>query len=163
GYKSGTRVSEYLLEERIGVGSFGEVWRARHHVWENERVAIKLPTEPEYVRYLQREGVVVHGLKHPNIVRVPGLDPYGEIPYVVMELVKGPPLTHILKQHPKGLPIDVAITVLRGILSGVGYAHTNNVLHRDLKPGNVLLNLDGKPLAQLAPDDVKVVDFGLGV
>ena len=55
-YQSGARVSEYVLEECVGAGTFGEVWQARHHVWENERVAVKLPTEPEYVRYLQREG-----------------------------------------------------------------------------------------------------------
>jgi serine/threonine-protein kinase len=162
-YKPGTRISEYLLEERIGVGSFGEVWRARHHVWDNEHVAIKLPTEPEYVRYLQREGVVVHGLRHPNVVRVLGLDPYGEMPYLVMELVKGPSLAAMLKQAPGGLPIDVAVTILRGILSGISSAHAAGVLHRDLKPGNVLLHLGGKPLAQVAIDDVKLVDFGLGV
>jgi len=152
-----------VLEERIGAGTFGEVWQARHHIWQDDRVAIKLPTEPEYVRYLQREGVVVHGLRHPNIVRVMGLDPYGDIPYLVMELVKGPSLRQVINEHAKGVPLDIALTVLRGILHAMVTAHANNVLHRDLKPGNVMLHLDGRPLAEATQNDVKVSDFGLGV
>jgi len=54
------------------------------------------------VRYLQREGVVVHGLRHPNIVRVIGLDPFAERPYLVMELVEGPALYAVVKNTPKG-------------------------------------------------------------
>lgn len=161
-YEPGLRVSEYLLEECIGAGTFGEVWQARHHVWKEERVAIKLPTEPEYVRYLQREGVVVHGLKHPNIVRVMGLDPYADVPYLVMELIRGPSLRHVIDEHGKGLPINAAVTILRGILRAMTIAHNNGVLHRDLKPGNIMLNLGDKPLDQIGVDDVKVSDFGLG-
>src|SRR5512135_2030419 len=101
-YQPGVRVSEYVLESCIGAGTFGEVWQAQHHVWKNERVAVKLPTEPEYVRYLQREGIVVHGLQHPNIIRVIGLDPYAETPYLVMELVKGPSLKQAIQEHPTG-------------------------------------------------------------
>ena len=162
-YEPGLRVSEYVLEERIGAGTFGEVWQARHHIWNEERVAIKLPTESEYVRYLQREGIVVHGLRHPNVVRVLGLDPYADNPYLVMEQVKGPSLRDVINEHQKGLPIDTAVTILRGILSAMVQAHTNQILHRDLKPGNVMLHLDGKSLAEVAQDDVKVSDFGLGV
>ncbi len=162
-YQPGLRVSEYLLEERIGLGSFAEVWRARHHIWERERVAIKLPTDPEYVRYLQREGVMVHGLKHPNIVRVLGLDPYADIPYMVMELVRGPSLKQVIESHEKGLPFEPAITILCGVLEAMAAAHAAGVVHRDLKPGNVLLDLDGRPLEALGVEQVKVGDFGLGL
>ena len=162
-YEPGLRASEYVLEERIGSGTFGEVWQARHHIWEDERVAIKLPTEPDYVRYLQREGVVIHGLRHPNVVRVMGLDPYADVPYLVMELVRGPALRQVINEHPKGLAIATAVTILRGILNAMVVAHANNVLHRDLKPGNVLLNLEGKPIDEVTQSDIKVSDFGLGV
>jgi serine/threonine protein kinase len=162
-YEPGLRVSEYVLEERVGAGTFGEIWQARHHIWEQERVAIKLPTEPEYVRYLQREGIVVHGLRHPNIVRVIGLDPYADVPYLIMELVRGPSLRQVIGEHPKGLAIDTAVTILRGILNAMATAHQSNVLHRDLKPGNVLLDLDGKSIDEITQTDVKVSDFGLGV
>lgn len=160
-YQPGTRVSEYRLEEPVGIGSFGEVWRARHHIWESEQVAIKLPTQPDYVRYLQREGVVVHGLRHPNIVRVLGLDPYADIPYLVMELVSGPSLRDVINQHKQGLPGPTVHTVLEGMLRALVVAHEANVLHRDLKPGNILLQLEKRPLAELRVDDVKVSDFGL--
>ncbi len=162
-YQPGTRVSEYLLEECVGAGTFGEVWRARHHVWDSEHVAVKLPTEPEYVRFLRREGVVVHGLRHPNIIRVMGLDPYAETPYLVMELVRGPSLREVIDAHPQGLPIDVALLVIRGVLRAMATAHEANVIHRDLKPGNVLLNLGEGELTALNADDVKVGDFGLGI
>ena len=161
-YQAGTRVSEYVLEERIGAGSFGEVWRARHHIWDGDAVAIKLPTEPDYVRYLRKEGLVVHGLRHPNIVGVKGLDPYAEIPYLVMELVEGPSLRGLLDEHPKGLPLTVVETVIRGVLAGLHAAHAANVLHRDMKPGNVLLHMPDGSADSLATDDVKLSDFGLG-
>ncbi len=162
-YEPGTRVGEYVLEECVGAGVFGEVWRARHHVWEKDHVAVKLPTEPEYVRYLQREGIVVHGLRHPNVIRVVGFDPYAENPYLVMELVDGPALRQAIDEHPQGLPVEIALTALRGILGALGAAHEANVLHRDLKPGNVLLNLQGRALSELSSEDVKLGDFGLGV
>ncbi|MFO0837093.1 MAG: serine/threonine-protein kinase [Phycisphaerae bacterium] len=162
-YKPGLRVSEYLLEERVGIGSFGEVWSARHHIWDRERVAVKLPTQPEYVTYLQREGVMVHGLRHENIIRVLGLDPYADVPYLVMELVRGPSLKQVIADHPTGVAIDAALTLLRGILQALNVAHAAKVLHRDLKPGNVMLDLDGRPLDQLRVGDVKVGDFGFGL
>jgi len=162
-YEADTRVSEYVLEECIGTGAFSKVWRARHHIWDSERVAIKLPIEPEYVRYLRREGVVVHGLRHPNIVRVLGLDPYAEMPYLVMELVHGPALRAVIDQHPKGIKVETATVILRGVLDAMVAAHGANILHRDLKPGNVLLDLAGDELENLNVNQVKVTDFGLGV
>lgn len=162
-YEAGAKISEYVLEACIGQGTFGEVWRARHHVWDTELVAVKLPTEPEYVRFLQREGVMVHGLRHPNIIRVRGLDPYGETPYLIMELVEGPSLRTVLDEHSKGLDLDVVLVVMRGLLRGLGAAHAAHVIHRDLKPGNVLLHLQDRPLAELTVDNVKIGDFGLGV
>ncbi len=162
-YEPGMRVSEYVLEKRVGTGSFGEVWLARHHIWKDDRVAVKLPTEPQYVRYLQREGIVVHGLRHPNIVRVIGLDPYADVPYLVMEYVDGPALRQVIDEHPVGLDVKIAVTILRGILAAMVTAHANGVLHRDLKPGNILLDLQRRPLEALREKDVKVSDFGLGV
>src|SRR5688500_19060029 len=81
------RISEYVLEERVGAGAFGEVWRARHHVWSDQLVAIKIPTDPQYIRNLQREGSAIHGLEHPNIVRARGFVSYADPTYLVMECV----------------------------------------------------------------------------
>ena len=69
------RVGEYVLQDRIAAGTFGEVWRAHHHVWSDQLVAVKIPTDYQYLRNLQREGVAIHGLHHPNVVRAIGFDP----------------------------------------------------------------------------------------
>lgn len=161
-FQSGLRVSEYILEECIGVGAFSEVWRARHHVWADDYVAVKLPADPQFARYLQREGVVVHGLRHPNIVRVLGLDPYGDIPYLIMELIRGPSLRSIIEEHPRGLPIPATTEILIGVMNGLAAAHGAGIMHRDLKPANVLLHLDGAGAAAIRSDQVKLGDFGFG-
>src|SRR5665213_4100381 len=72
------RLGEYVLIDRIGQGAFGEVWRARHHAWADQIVAIKIPTDPQYVRNLQREGNAVHRLSHPNIVKAIAFDPFSD-------------------------------------------------------------------------------------
>src|SRR6476659_7138769 len=90
------RVSEYVLDEKVGAGTFGEVWRAHHHVWVDQLVAIKIPTDRQYLRELQREGIAIHGLVHPNIVRALGFDPYAEPPYLTMEYVPGTSLRPLI-------------------------------------------------------------------
>src|SRR5438552_12947122 len=121
------RISEYVLDERIGAGTFGEVWRARHHVWGDQLVAIKIPTDPQYVRTLQREGAAIHGLQHPNIVRAIGFDPYNDPPYLTMEYEPGTSLRSLISQ--KKLSIAASIAVMKQVLSGLAYAHKNGIVH----------------------------------
>ena len=161
--QAGDRISEYLLLEMVGAGSFGQVWKAHHHIWKDEIVAIKVPTDSQFVRNLQKEGCTIHGLRHPNIVRAIGLDPYAEVPYLVMEFVDGLSLEGWIKRHPEGMPIRSAHRILCGILEGLGHAHSQGVIHRDIKPANILI-AGGKEqtIDQIGTDEVKVTDFGLG-
>ncbi len=159
--REGDRISNYLLEARLGAGTFGEVWRARHHVF-GDVVAIKIPTDAQYVRNLQREGVAVHGLRHPNIVRAIDLDPYGDPPYFIMEYVDGPSLRAVIDQQGVKFPIQAAVTIVRGILQALTAAHGAGLIHRDLKPANILLKGPVANLALLTEQAVKVTDFGLG-
>ncbi len=159
--QKGTRISNYLLAERIGAGAFGEVWTARHHVFD-QTVAIKVPTHPDFVRNLQREGVVIHGLQHPNIVRAIDLDPYADPPYLIMEYVAGPSLRRAIEHCGASFPVPAAITILRGVLSALTAAHAHGVIHRDLKPENILLAHPLDQLASIREGAVKVTDFGLG-
>src|SRR5215475_8895762 len=116
----GQRISEYLLDARLGGGTFGEVWRARHHVWIDQLVAIKIPTDVQFVRALQREGVAIHGLMHPNIVRAIGFDPYADPPYLTMEYVPGTSLRSLIQK--KSLSIADAVAVMRQVLTGLAHA-----------------------------------------
>ena len=159
--REGDRISNYLLEARVGSGSFGEVWRAKHHVF-GDVVAIKIPTDSQYVRNLQREGVAIHGLRHPNIVRAIDLDPYSDPPYLVMELVEGPSLRQLIDHYRAKFPHEAAVSIMRGMLRALGVAHDNGLVHRDVKPGNGLIQ---HPLEKLATGDEqagKMTNVGMG-
>lgn len=149
--QAGDRISEYILEAPIGHGTFGEVWRARHHVF-NERVAIKVPTDPEYIKNLKSEGVIQHDVADEHILRTKGLDPWHDPPYMVMEYVDGPSLRDRLKERG-ALGVVTAVEYARQILLALQAAHAAGVVHRDLKPENILITPDGV---------LKVGDFGLG-
>lgn len=161
--KVGDRISEYVLDAVVGAGSFGQVWKAHHHIWKDKLVAVKIPTDSQYVRNLQREGVTIHGLNHPNIVRAIGLDPYADVPYLVMEYVEGAPLRAIVDSHPSGMPVRAAQRIVCGILRALDHSHANGVIHRDVKPANVLIvGGQSRPAEEIDISDVKVTDFGLG-
>jgi serine/threonine protein kinase len=154
------RISEYVLEVKLGGGAFGEVWRAHHHVWADQLVAIKIPTDPDYVRNLQREGAAIHGLVHPNIVRAIGFDPYASPPYLAMEYVPGTSLRPLIAQRQ--LKVPDAVAVMRQILGALGYAHSQGLIHRDVKPENILVHERALKDGFATPGVVKVADFGLG-
>jgi serine/threonine-protein kinase len=159
--RPGDRVNNYLLEEQVGTGSFGQVWRAKHHVLD-QVVAIKILTDPQYVRNFRDEGTVIHGLRHPNIVRAMDIDPYADMPYLIMEYVDGPSLRQVIDQHPEGMPIDVSMRIMHGVLSALQAAGDAGLVHRDVKPANILLRMPGHALDEIAEGDVKLTDFGLG-
>src|SRR4051812_1396620 len=154
------RVGEYVLQDRIAAGTFGEVWRAHHHVWTDRLVAGKVPTDPQYLRNLPREGVAIHGLTHPNIVRALGFDPYADPPYLTMEYVPGTSLRPLVQKRAVG--INDAVAIVRQVLSGLAYAHKQGVVHRDIKPENILVHERAQSAGYTTEGVVKVTDFGLG-
>jgi serine/threonine protein kinase len=157
---SNQRVGEFVLIDRINRGTFGEVWKAHHHVWSDQLVAIKIPTDPMYLRNLQREGVAIHGLVHPNIVRAIGFDPYAETPYLAMEYVPGSSLRPMIQN--KSLSIPDAVAIMRQVLAGLSHAHQNGIVHRDVKPENILVHERAFKEGFATEGLVKVTDFGLG-
>jgi serine/threonine protein kinase len=156
----GQRVSEYILDEKVGGGTFGEVWKAHHHVWVDQLVAIKIPTDPQYLRELQREGVAIHGLVHPNIVRAMGFDPYADPPYLTMEYIPGSSLRPLISS--KAIAPNDAVAIMRQVLAGLKYAHANGLVHRDIKPENILVHQRARTDRYAAEGVIKVTDFGLG-
>ena len=79
--KVGDKVGEYILDEQIGRGAFGEVWRAHHHVL-HQTVAVKIPTDYEYVENLRNEGIIQFEVENPHVARTLGLDPWAAPPYL---------------------------------------------------------------------------------
>ena len=154
------RVGEYVLQDRINRGTFGEVWKAHHHVWADQLVAVKIPTDPQYLRNLQREGVAIHGLVHPNIVRAIGFDPFAETPYLAMEYIPGTSLRPLIQKGPLSVPDTIAI--MRQVLAGLGYAHEQGIVHRDVKPENILVHERAFQEGFATDGTIKVTDFGLG-
>ena len=151
GQRTGQRISEYVLEERVGGGAFGEVWKARHHAWHTTIVAVKLPNDANVIKQLQREGGIVQGLDHPNIVKPLGFDAFADPPYLISEFMEGGSLRAPIER--RDLSPQRAVAILRDILAGLTYAHERGIIHRDLKPENILLTQYGR---------AKIADFGLG-
>ncbi|HKI05855.1 MAG TPA: protein kinase [Thermoanaerobaculia bacterium] len=155
---SGTLGGKYRLEETLGEGTLGVVHRAVHLGLE-KCFAVKIlktggAPSPDALGRFRREALALGRLQHPHIVQVTdsGIDEEEGVPYLVMELLEGMALSDLCRQRGP-LPLVEALPLLEEIASAVDAAHGAGVLHRDLKPGNVLVRPD--------PPRVKVLDFGL--
>ncbi|WP_399885691.1 serine/threonine-protein kinase [Streptomyces sp. BBFR51] len=161
--------SKYLLEEPLGRGATGTVWRARQRETAGaeaavagqpgETVAIKvlkeeLASDPDIVMRFLRERSVLLRLTHPNIVRVRDLVVEGELLALVMDLVDGPDLHRYLRENGPLTPVAAALLTAQ-VADALSASHADGVVHRDLKPANVLLKqTDGEMHPMLT-------DFGI--
>ena len=142
----GTRLGPYEIVAPLGAGGMGEVWRARDPRLGRD-VAIKaLPElfarDPERLARFEREAKLLASLSHPNIAGIHGLEEVEGHRYLVLEFVEGETLAARLARGP--LPLDEALEIAAQIAAGVEAAHESGVVHRDLKPGNVMLAPGGR-------------------
>jgi serine/threonine-protein kinase len=168
----GKTIGKVRIEKLLARGGMAEVYLGSHLMLERP-VAIKLlhshiEEEPLLLERFHREAKVVAGLRHPNIVQVFDYDTVDGHPYIVMEYFKGPTLaTYLSHLHhrKKRMPADQVARLLKRLTSALEYAHNQGVIHRDVKPGNILLHnkTDEIPLDTPLPDNVEpiVTDFGL--
>jgi serine/threonine protein kinase len=147
----------YRLDERLGAGGMSTVYKARDNVLER-MVAVKLLAEhlaedDGFVARFRREALAAAKLLHPNVVQVydSGRDPEAHRHFMVMEYVQGPTVTQMMRERDR-LPVDEAADIAAQACEGLEYAHRHGVIHRDVKPGNLIVNPDGV---------VKLVDFGI--
>ncbi|GAB2812265.1 hypothetical protein GCM10022221_07220 [Actinocorallia aurea] len=145
----------YRLEGRLGEGAMGQVWRAIDLVLPRT-VAIKVMTSlggfgGRARRRFVEEARVGARLRHPNLTVVHDVGEHGGQPFIVMELLEGEDLAHVIADHRSGLPIDAVVRYALHLAEGLAAAHRHGVVHRDVKPGNVMV-VDGR---------AKLCDFGI--
>ncbi|HSB37414.1 MAG TPA: TonB family protein [Thermoanaerobaculia bacterium] len=155
--QAGTLFGRYRLVERAGVGGMSEVWKAEDTTL-HRTVAVKviltpIADDPAYRERFLREARLVAGLEHPNVLPVYDFGTETvegtEVSYLVMPLVLGGSLKG---QITGPMPFDVAVAWLQALGAALDHAHAKGVLHRDVKPGNVLIDSQGRPM---------LADFGL--
>jgi serine/threonine-protein kinase len=150
----GQRVGPYQLQRQIGSGGMGVVYLARRVEDYEQRVAVKLIRHglqsEQALRRFQDERQVLAALSHPHIARLLDGGNLDGQPYLVMEYIEGQPIDEYCRT--RHLTIAERVELFRAVCTAVQYAHQNLVLHRDLKPGNVLVAADGAP---------KLLDFGI--
>lgn len=149
------RIGKYEVIDLLGRGGMGLVYRAFDRQL-NREVAIKTVTEgftrdPEMLQRFYREAAKTGALKHPNIVIVYDLGEQDGFPYIVMEYLSGDPLDRIIESG-KPQPLAFKLHIIEQVCYALGYAHRNDVIHRDVKPANVIVQSDGV---------VKLLDFGI--
>ena len=152
----GRRLGTYEIVEQIGAGGMGEVYRAiRADDQYHKQVAIKLVRASQnsdfVIRRFKNERQILASLDHPNIARLlDGGTTEEGIPYFVMELIEGQPITEYCDS--RNLPIVERLKLFTAVCSAVQYAHQRLIVHRDIKPGNILVTHEGTP---------KLLDFGI--
>jgi eukaryotic-like serine/threonine-protein kinase len=153
---AGRRVGAYRLLTAIGAGGMGEIYRAvRDDDEYRQQVAVKLVRAGPGTSYigerLRAERQILANLEHPNIARLlDGGTTADGVPYLVMELVDGVPIGDYCERHALGTAARLELFI--AVCAAVQYAHRHMVIHRDLKPGNILVTAEGVP---------KLLDFGI--
>ncbi len=148
--------NRYEIIEKIGSGGMATVYKAKCHVL-NRYVAIKIlrdefTTDEEFVKRFEVEAQSAASITHPNIVSVYDVGVDGNLHYIVMELIKGKTLKEIILEEKGPLPWKWSVNIAIQIASALEIAHKNHIIHRDIKPHNIIITEDGV---------AKVTDFGI--
>jgi serine/threonine protein kinase len=149
-FLQGQKVGKYEILRSLGSGGFGSVYLAKD-TWLDIKVAIKVPHKQSAELYkLLKEPRLQAALNHPNIVRTLAAEKEKNVFFMVMEYVKGPTLEKVLEKE-KILDCEQALDYTKQIAYGVDHAHKNKIIHRDLRPSNIIVSEDGT---------AKITDFG---
>jgi len=168
----GKTIGKVRIDKYLARGGMAEVYLGFHLSLERP-VAVKvlhsyIEEDPGLLARFQREAKVVAGLRHPNIVQIFDFDATEGHPYIVMEYLKGPTLSTYLRglhERNERIPPHQVARLLKVLTSALDYAHSQGMIHRDIKPGNIMLHgkADTIPLDKPLTNDVEAVltDFGL--
>jgi serine/threonine protein kinase len=150
-------IDKYRLIDKLGGGSFGDVYKAQHTFFTNRIVAIKImrttPQNDEERDLFLEEAHFLDALQHPHILSVIDVGTHEGLPYLITEYAaNGSLLQRLKRQQGKPFLVEEAVTLLSQIGEALHYAHQQNIVHRDLKPENLLFNAKG---------EVLIADFGI--
>jgi len=149
-FLQGQKVGKYEIIRSLGSGGFGSVFLAKD-TWLDIKVAIKVPHKQSQELFkLLKEPRLQAALNHPNIVRMITAEKEDKTFFMVMEYVRGKTMEKIL-QKEKVLDVEQAIDYTKQLCAGVDHAHKNKIIHRDLRPSNIMISEEGT---------VKITDFG---
>lgn len=154
----GKRISgRYKVLEMIGGGGMANVYLAHDMILDRD-VAVKMlrldyVNDDEFIRRFHREAQSATSLAHPNIVNIYDVGEEGDIYYIVMEYVEGDTLKQYIHKHSP-IPVETVLFIMKQITSAISHAHQNHIIHRDIKPHNILIDKHG---------NVKVTDFGIAM
>lgn len=148
-------LGRYEIVEKIGEGGMAMVYKAKDRLL-NRYVAIKIlrpefTKDNQFIENFRKESQAAAGLSHPNIVNVYDVGKEGNINFIVMELIDGKPLSQIIEEKGK-IEYKDAINITRQVASALSLAHKNQIIHRDVKPHNILITSSGT---------AKLADFGI--
>ncbi len=148
-------LGRYEIVEKIGEGGMAIVYKAKDRLL-NRYVAIKIlrpefTKDNQFIENFRKESQAAAGLSHPNIVNVYDVGKEGNINFIVMELIDGKPLSQIIEENGK-IDYKDAINITRQVASALSLAHKNQIIHRDVKPHNILITSSGT---------AKLADFGI--
>ncbi len=152
--KKGTRIGPYEILEKIGQGGMGVVYRAREDRLQRD-VALKvlperMASDASFAKRFIREAQAAARIEHPGIVSIFGAGQENDTFWIAMQLVSGQPFSERIRSGP--LPPDDVLNVARNVAEALDHAHRLGVIHRDIKPDNIMIDQEGR---------VKIMDFGL--
>ena len=153
----------YQILGKIGSGGMAAVYRARRKA-DGLVAALKVPQErfahePRFLKRLHREAEVLRRLNHPNIVKVYEHGQAGKTHFIAMELIEGPGLDELIAERQ--LNPELAVKILKPVAEALNYLHRQGFLHRDLKPGNIMIYKSALKDGDVDPKGVRLMDFGI--
>ena len=164
-------VEDLTLIKCLGKGAFGEVYltskQGSKQRYATKKIDKKFTQNPRAKKYLENEINILKEIDHPNIIKLVEVKETTQFYYLVMELCNGGGLSECLdeyqKKHKKPFPEETVQYLMRQIVDGINYLHKRNILHRDIKLDNILVNFDldeDKKSRNMLKAKVKIIDFG---